>query len=90
MSARFVRDVIGMPDSWPNFLQQEWRKSQDMRGARITEVFASGDEFAIQTKGAICGETFATFVVKDRALRERVMQIMTPDLSVYEAVATAI
>jgi hypothetical protein len=90
MSARFVRDVIGMPESWPNFLQQEWRKSQDMRGARITEVFASGDEFAVQTKGAICGETFATFLVEDRALRDRVMQVLKPDLNVYEAVATAI
>ena len=90
MSAKFVRDVIGMPESWPNFLHQEWRKSQDMRGARITEVFVSGDEFAVQTKGAICGETFATFVIEDRMLRDRIVQIMTPDLSVYAAVATAI
>ena len=90
MGAKFVRDVIGMPDSWPNFLHQDWRKSQDMRGARITEVFASGDEFAVQTKGAICGETFATFLVEDRVLRDRVMQILTADLCVHEAVATAI
>ena len=90
MGAKFVRDVIGMPDSWPNFLHQDWRKSQDMRGARITEVFASGDEFAVQTKGAICGETFATFLVEDSVLRDRVMQILTADLCVHEAVATAI
>lgn len=90
MGAKFVRDVIGMPESWPNFLHEEWRKSQNMRGARVTEVFASGDELAVQTKGAICGETFATFLVEDRVLRDRVMQILTPDLSVYEAVATAI
>ena len=90
MGAKFVRDVIGMPESWPNFLQQEWRKSQDMRGARITEVFASGDELAVQTKGSICGETFATFLIEDRALRDRIIQILIPDLGVHAAAATAI
>ena len=63
ISAKFVRDVIGEPESWPNFLHEEWHKSQEMRGARITEVFASGEQLGIQTKGAVCGETFATFVV---------------------------
>ena len=90
MSAKFVRDVIGEPESWPNFLHEEWQRSQDMRGARITEVFASGDQIAVQTKGAVCGETFSTFVVEDQELRDRLMQVLRPDLSVYEAVATAI
>ena len=90
MSTKYVRDVIGEPDRWPNFLHQEWQKSQDMRGATITEAFATGDQIGVQTKGAPCGETFSTFVVADQALRARVLQTLKPDLDVYEAVAIAI
>ena len=90
MSVRFVRDVIGEPESWPNFVQTEWQSSHDMRGATITEVFTADDQLAIQTKGAVCGETFSTFVVEDRELRDRLTRVLRPDMSVDEAVATAI
>jgi hypothetical protein len=89
-SAKFVRDVLGEPDSWPNFMHEEWQQGRDMRGAIITVVFAAGDQIAVQTKGAICGETFSTFVVEEQELRDRVMQILRPELSVYAAVATAL
>ena len=90
MSTTFVRDLIGEPESWPNFMQAEWQKSQDMRGATITAVFIAGRELAIQTRGAVCGKTFSTFVVEDRDLRERLARILRPDLGVYEAVAAEI
>ncbi len=90
MDTKTVRDVIGEPDSWPNFMHIEWQRSRNMRGATITEVFASGDQLAIQTRGAVCGETFSTFTVEDEELRDRVMRILKPDLGVYEAVAAAI
>ena len=89
-AAMFVRDVLGEPDSWPNFMHEEWQQAQDMRGAIITVVFAAGDQIAVQTKGAICGETFSTFVVEEQEVRDRIMQILRPDLSVYAAVATAL
>ena len=90
MDSKTVRDVIGEPESWPNFMYWECKKSQDMRGATITEVFASGDQLAIQTKGAVCGDTFSTFVIEDKALRDRVIRILRPALSVHEAVAAEI
>ncbi len=89
-SAMFVRDVLGEPDSWPNFMNEKWQQARDMRGAIITVVFAAGDQIAVQTKGAICGETFSTFVVEEQEVRDRVMQILRPDLSVYAAVAIAL
>lgn len=90
MDTKTVRDVIGEPESWPNFMRIEWQRPQDMRGATISEVFASGDQLAIQTKGAVCGATLSTFTVNDEELRDRLMHILKPDLSVYEAVAAAI
>jgi len=90
ISTRFVRDVIGEPESWPNFTQSEWQKSHDMRGATITEVFSADERLAIQTKGAACGATFSTFVVKDKELRDRLTQILRPDVGVHEAVAAAL
>lgn len=90
MSAMCVRDVIGEPESWPNFLDEEWQRSKDMRGAKITEVFGAEDQIAVQTKGAACGATFSTFVVKDQELRDRVLRILRPEMGVYEAVGTSI
>ena len=90
MITRTVRDVIGDPEFWPNFMQSELQGPPDMRGAMITDVFVSGDQIAIQTKGADCGQTFSTFVVVDRELRDRLTRVLRPALSVYEAVAAEI
>jgi len=90
MDTKIVRDVIGEPESWPNPMHREWQGPRDMRGATITEVFAAGDQIAVQTKGAVCGETFSTFVVEDQELRDRLTQVLRPELNVYEAVAAEI
>ena len=90
MITRTVRDVIGDPEFWPNFMQSELQGSPDMRGAMITDVFVSGDQIAVQTKGADCGQTFSTFIVEDRELRDRLTRVLRPALSVYEAVAAEI
>jgi hypothetical protein len=90
MDRKTVRDVIGEPESWPNYLNGHSKEPTDMRGAVITVAFVSGDQIALQTKGAACGETFATFVVKDKELRDRLTQVLRPELSVHEAAAVAI
>ncbi len=90
MSTKTVRDVIGEPESWPNFMQWELPGLPDMRGAMITEVFAAGDQIAVLTKGAICGDTFSTFAVEDKELRDRLTQALRPDMSVYQAAAAKI
>ena len=90
MSKKCVRDVIGVPDSWPNHLNGHSREPPDMRGAVITDAFVSGDQIAVHTRGAACGETFSTFVVQDQELRDRLTQILRANQNVYEAVAAEI
>ena len=90
MSTQCVRDVIGEPESWRNQLNGHSKEPPDMRGAVITDAFASGDQIAVQTKGAACGETFSTFVVEDQKLRDRLTQVLRASSSVYEAVAAEI
>lgn len=90
MDSKTVRDVIGEPESWPNHLNGHSKEPLDMRGAVITDAFASGDQIAIHTKGAACGETFSTFVVADQELRNRLTQVLTANLNVYDAVAAEI
>jgi len=90
MDSKTVRDVLGKPESWPNHLNGHSIERPDMRGAIITDVFASGDQIGVQTKGAICGQTFSTFVIEDKKLRDRLTQVLRPELSVYEAVAAKI
>lgn len=90
MDTKTVRDVIGDPEFWPNFMHSELQGSPDMQGAMITDVFVSGDQIAVQTKGAACGQTFSTFIVEDGELRARLTRVLQPALSVYEAVAAKI
>jgi hypothetical protein len=90
MSAKFVRDVIGEPESWPNHLNGHSKEPPDMRGAVITDAFALGDQIGVQTRGAACGETFSTFVVENQILRDRLTQVLRANKNVYAAVATAL
>ena len=90
MDSKTVRDVIGEPESWPNHLNGHSKEPLDMRGAVITDAFASGDQIAIHTKGSTCGETFSTFVVEDQELRNRLTQVLRANLNVYDAVAAEI
>jgi hypothetical protein len=90
MSTKCVRDVIGEPESWPNHLNGHSKEPPDMRGAVITDAFALDDQIGVQTQGAACGETFSTFVVQNPVLRDRLMQILRANQSVYEAVAAEI
>ena len=90
MNTKCVRDVIGEPESLRNHLNGHSKEPPDMRGAVITDAFALGDEIAVQTKGAACGETFSTFVVEDRKLRDRLTQVLRANRNVYEAVVAEI
>jgi hypothetical protein len=90
MSTKCVRDVIGEPESWPNHLNGHGKEPPDMRGAIITDAFASGDQIGVHTKGAACGETYSTFVVEDPGLRDRLTQILRANQNVHEAVAAEI
>jgi len=85
-----VSDVIGNPESWPNYLHSGWLGPPDMRGAVITDVISSGNQIAIRTEGAACGDTFSVFVIEDQNLRERTLLALRPGTKVHEAVAATI
>ena len=90
MDAKTVRDVLGEPERWPSHLNGELHSNQNMRGATISLVIASGDQVAIQTKHAPCGETFSVFLIEDPKLRERTVRALKQGVEVHEAVAAAI
>jgi len=90
MDKRTVRDVLGEPESWSNYMRGEWRGIPDMKGATISEVVALGKEVAVHTKGAPGGDTFSVFVIEDQDLRERTIRALRPGVEVHEAVAAAI
>ena len=90
MEVRTVRDVLGDPESWPDYIRRENRGKLNMAGATISLVLASGNEIVVQTKGGACGETFSVFVIKDNDLRERTVRALRRGAPVHEAVAAAI
>ena len=90
MDAKTVRDVLGEPESWPDSMSGENRENSNMNGATIWDVIASGNELAVQTKGAACGPTFSVFVIEDRDLRERTIRALKPGMPVSEALTAPV
>lgn len=77
MAARTVRDVIGDPESWPNYRYGGSRMPQ-LRGAKIVSV-RPVDPDELQVTIEAHGQTLAsTFVVEDRDVRLRVLALLEP------------
>jgi hypothetical protein len=77
MAPRTVRDVIGDPESWPNYRYGGARMPQ-MRGAKIRSV-RPVDPDELQVTIEVHGQTLAsTFVLEDRDLRLRVLALLVP------------
>jgi len=77
MAPRTVRDVIGAPESWPNYRFGGTRMPQ-LRGAKIRSVRpVDPDELqvTIEAHGQILA---STFVIGDRDLRLRVQSLLVP------------
>lgn len=87
MEHRTIADVIGQPESWPNTVDTIWGGEPDMRGAIIADVVASGNEIAVYTNGATCGETLSFFVIEDRELMQQVAAALMVGSEVHAAVA---
>jgi len=90
MDKKTVRDVLGEPESWSNYMRGDWHRDANMEGATISQVVTLGKEVAVHTKGAPGGDTFSVFVIEDLDLRERTVRALRPGVEVHEAVATAI
>jgi hypothetical protein len=61
-----------------------------MRGALISDVMVAGDQIAIQTSGAACGDTITVFFIGDPDLRERTVRALRQGADVHEAVAATL
>jgi hypothetical protein len=84
MAPRTVRDVIGDPESWPNYRYGGTRMPR-LRGAMITSVLpVDPDELQVTIEAH--GQTLAsTFVLEDRDLRLRVLALLVPGTEVAVA-----
>jgi hypothetical protein len=72
-----LRDVLGDPESWPNYRNGGWGMPL-LRGATI--VSASEGEpdelrIAIEARGKMM---HSTFVIADRDVRHRLLEILQP------------
>jgi hypothetical protein len=85
-----LADVIGMPNTWPNYAWRNDGQRVDMHGARISEVAASHDELLIATVGSVGGRTFSVFQIEDRKLLKRAMKVLKAGLNVDVAARLAI
>jgi len=77
MTPRTVRDVLGDPQSWPNYRYGGARMPQ-LRGAKIRSV-RPVDPDELQVTIEVHGQSLAsTFVLEDRDLRLRVLDLLVP------------
>jgi hypothetical protein len=90
MERKTVRDVLGEPESWSNYMRGDWHGNANMKGATISEVIALGKEVAVHTKGAPGGETFSVFVIEDQNIRERTVRALRVGAEVHDAAAATI
>jgi hypothetical protein len=85
-----LADVIGMPNTWPNYTWKNEGRCVDMHGARIAEVAASHDELLIATVGSNGGRTYSVFQIEDRKILRRAMKVLKVGLNVHVAARLAI
>lgn len=77
MGRRTVRDVIGNPESWPNY-RYGGSRMPVLRGAKIKSV-RPVDPDELQVTIEAHGQTLAsTFVLEDRDIRLRVQSLLVP------------
>ena len=78
-----IRDVLGDPESWPNYRSGGWGMPL-LRGATIVGAReAEPDELrlAIDVRGQIL---HSTFVINDRDVRHRLLEILQPGLELED------
>jgi hypothetical protein len=90
-SKQTVRDVIGAPDSWPSYRHGDRPVHESLlKGAIVSEVAISDSGILLATVGAVCGPTFAEFLIEDRSLRKRIFAAIRVGTSIDDAVGTTI
>ena len=90
MNAKTVRDLFGEPEAWDNHISDGADGMPDMDGARIVDVFVSGNQVAIYTRSDDGVEALSIFFVDDPEVRARVALALLPGSNVHDAVANPI
>ena len=81
-----IRDVLGPPDSWPNYRAGEMRMPL-LRDAIVVSAYeAEPNELrlAIDARGQILN---STFVVDDRNVRHRLLEVFQPGAELENCLA---
>lgn len=81
-----LADVIGMPDTWPDYSAKRDGAHANMRGASISEFAASNGSLTMATSGGADGPTLAVFFVEDADLLKRAMKVLEVGMNVNAAV----
>lgn len=76
MNKLTVGNVIGAPETWPNFRKAHNNERRDLREAVITSISESEDGIAVSTTGSRSGDTYAVFAIADPWLRARVLEVL--------------
>lgn len=80
-----IGDVLGLPNTWPDFSFSGTSMQADMGGAWISQVVASDEGLGVSTRGAARGPTYSVFTVPDRELRRRTARALRLGMAVNEA-----
>lgn len=89
MMTRIIRDVLGEPESWPNYRAGGWGMPL-LRGATIVGAReAEPDELriVIDARGQIL---HSTFVIADRDVRHRLLEILQPGVLLEDSLNHAL
>jgi hypothetical protein len=77
-----IGDVLGLPNTWPDFSFSGTSMQADMGGAWISEIVVSEDGLAISTRGAASGPTYSEFRIEDRDLKRRAARVLKTGMNV--------
>ena len=80
-----IGDVLGLPNTWPDFSFSGTSMQADMSGAWISEVVVSTDGIAISTRGAASGPTHSVFRIENRDLKRRAARVLRTGMNVDAA-----
>jgi hypothetical protein len=85
-----IGDVLGFPNTWPDFSFSGTSMQADMGGAWISEVVVTTDGLAISTRGAASGPTYSVFRIEDRDLKRRAARVLKTGMNVDAVCVLAI
>jgi hypothetical protein len=91
MTTRKVRDLLGDPSSWQNYVNDgDETAMPDMAGAIIVDAFCNGNQLSVYTRNDVGLEALSIFFVEDLGLCAQIAEVLKPGSDVHEALASSI